>query len=57
MINSSFNDESSIPINNTDFKDALFMLASLYTQVEFLKTQLDEKDFLIRTLLIREGDV
>ena len=43
------------PINVEDnYKDAL--LASLYTQVEFLKSQLIEKDILIKTLLIKEHD-
>ena len=41
-------------INSENFKDAL--LASLYTQVEFLKSQLLEKDVLIRTLIINESN-
>ena len=43
------------PIDTNDFKDAL--LASLYSQVEFLKSQIEEKDLLIRSLLIKEADV
>ena len=43
------------PINTEQFRDAL--LASLYSQVEFLRSQLEEKDFLIRSLLIKESDV
>ena len=31
-------------------------MASLYTQVEYLKTQISEKDLLIRTLLINEQE-
>ena len=41
--------------NTNDYKDAL--LASLYSQVEFLKNELDDKDLLIRTLIIKESDV
>ena len=37
-----------------NFKDSL--LANLYATVEFLKNQIEEKDFLIRTLLITEGE-
>ena len=45
-----------IDINvNENYKDAL--LASLYSQIEFLRKELEEKNFLIRTLLIKEGDV
>ena len=45
-----------IDINvNENYKDAL--LASLYSQIEFLRNELEEKNFLIRTLLIKEGDV
>ena len=40
---------------NTDFKDAL--LASLYSQVEFLRGELEEKNLLIRTLIIKESEV
>ena len=36
------------------FKDSL--LTNLYKTVEFLKTQIEEKDFLIRTLLIKDGE-
>ena len=42
-------------INMENFKDAL--LASLYSQIEFLRNQIDEKDLLIRTLIINEKDV
>ena len=41
--------------NTNDYKDAL--LASLYSQVKFLKNELDEKNLLIRTLIIKESDV
>ena len=41
-----------IDINvNENYKDAL------YSQIEFLRNELEEKNFLIRTLLIKEGDV
>ena len=40
---------------NVDFKDAL--LASLYSQVEFLRKEIEEKNLFIRTLLMRENDV
>ena len=43
-------DDKTIDI--TDFKDAL--LASLYSQVE--RNQLEEKDLLIRTLIIQVGE-
>ena len=36
-----------------DFKDVLL---ALYSQVEFLRNQLDEKDLLIRTLIIRDEE-
>ena len=43
-------------LNTKDnFKDAL--LAALYSQVEFLRNELNEKNLLIRTLIIRESDV
>ena len=42
-------DSDEKPIDTNDFKDAL--LASLYGQVEFLKSKLEEKDLLIRTLI------
>ena len=32
-------------------------LASLYSQVEFLRTQIVEKDLLIRSLIIKESDI
>ena len=41
--------------NTNDYKDAL--LASLYSQVEFLKTELDEINLLMRPLIIKESDV
>ena len=41
--------------DTNDFKDAL--LASLYSQVEFLKGELEEKNLLIHTLIINEADV
>ena len=47
--------EKRKPINSNDFKDAL--LASLYSQVELLRDQLKEKDFLIRTLIITDGEM
>ena len=31
-------------------------MASLYSQVEFLRNQLEEKDLLIRTLIIKDGE-
>ena len=40
---------------NENFKDA--MLASLYAQVDFLKNELEEKNLLIRTLIIQESQV
>ena len=43
------------PIDIGNFKNAL--LSSLYSQVEFLRSQLEEKDILIRTLLLRDQDV
>ena len=45
--------EDDNPIDITDFKDAL--LASLYSQVELLRNQLEEKDLLIRTLIVQGG--
>ena len=38
--------------NNEHFKNAL--LASLYSQVEFLRKEFEEKDVIIRTLTIKE---
>ena len=38
-----------------NFKDAL--VASLYSQIEFLRNQIRVKDILIRTLIINEKDV
>ena len=46
---------TGLPINIENFKEAL--LCSLYSQVEFLKSQLEEKDLLIRTLIIRDKDI
>ena len=46
---------NSIPMDSPDFKDAL--LAILYSQVEFLKNQIEEKDLLIRALFIKENDI
>ena len=40
---------------NANFKDA--MLASLYAQVDILKNELEEKNPLIRTLIIQESQV
>ena len=40
---------------NENYKDAL--LASLYSQIEFLRKELEEKNFLKRPLIIREEDV
>ena len=56
-ITQSTNNEKNIglPIDDEHFKNAL--LASLYSQVEFLKSQLEEKDLLIRTLIIRDQDI
>ena len=43
------------PLNcNDDYKDAL--LASLYSQVEFLRNELVEQTFLIRTLTIKDAN-
>ena len=42
------------PIDSIDFKDSL--LASLYSQVEFLRNELLEKNLLIRALVIRCGE-
>ena len=52
------NDEIFISNETTsgnDFKMSL--LASLYSQVEFLLAEIEEKNLLIRTLLIKESDV
>ena len=38
-----------------NYKNAL--LASLYSQLDFLKKELDEKNLLVRTLIIKEADV
>ena len=46
--------ENTNPVDSTDFKDAL--LASLYSQVEFLRNELSEKNLLIRALVIRCGE-
>ncbi len=55
IVNAVKEDNDSKLIDTTDFKDAL--LASLYAQVEFLRNQIEEKDLLIRTLIINENDV
>ena len=47
-------DEGDKPFDTNNIKDAL--LASLYSQVEFLKSQLEEKDLLIRTLIIKDNE-
>lgn len=46
-----------VPTLNTqeNFKDAL--LASLYSQVEFLRSEIEEKNLLIHTLIIRDSDI
>ena len=52
------NDEIFISNETTsgnDFKMSL--LVSLYSQVEFLKAEIEEKKHLISTLLIKESDV
>ena len=46
-------DEGDKPFDTNNIKDAL--LASLYSQVEFLKSQLEKKD-LIRTLIIKDNE-
>ena len=46
-------DSDEKPIDTNDFKDAF--LASLYGQFEFLRSQLEEKYLLIRTLIIRDN--
>ena len=53
IISSNSEDEISTQ-NNIENLDAL--LASLFTQIEFLKDQIKEKDLVIRTLLIGEQD-
>ena len=45
--------EKTIDVN--DYKDSL--LASLYSQVEFLRNELNEKNLLIRTLIIRDREI
>ena len=42
-------------IDTENFKDVL--LAPLYSQVEFLRTQVVEKDLLIRSLMIKKSDI
>ena len=46
--------EKRVNIDQNDMKDSL--LASLYSQVEFLRSEIEEKNLFIRTLLIRESD-
>ena len=41
-------------VDTSNYKDSL--LASLYSQVEFLRHELEEKNILIRTLIIRDKD-
>ena len=52
--NNNIDVPDNVPISKDNYKDAL--LVSLYTQVEYLKTQISEKDLLIRTLLIKEQE-
>ena len=53
IISSNSEDENSTQ-NNVENVDAL--LASLFTQIKFLKDQIKEKDLVIRTLVITEQD-
>ena len=39
--------------NNENFKNAV--LASLYSQVDFLRKELEEKNLIIRTLIIKQS--
>ena len=57
MVNEEINIEMEPkPVNCMEnYKDAL--LASLYSQVDFLKNELQEKNLLIRTLIIKDADV
>ena len=41
--------------SNANYKDAI--LASLYSQVDFLKHELEERILLIRTLIIKQSEV
>ena len=55
----SLNESTDLPLisnlcTNESYKDAL--LASLYSQVEFLRNELNEKHLLIRSLIIRESE-
>ena len=43
------------PIDTSNYKDAL--MANLYTQIEFLKHQICEKDLIIRTLINKDVNV
>ena len=47
--------ERTSDINMDDYKDSL--LAALYSQVEFLRNELNEKNLLIRTLIIRDREI
>ena len=47
--------ERTSDMNINDYKDSL--LASLYSQVEFLRNELNEKKLLIRTLIIRDREL
>ena len=51
----NINVEPKLDFCMDNYKDAL--LASLYSQLDFLKNELDEKNLLIRTLIIKEADV
>ena len=50
------NTSSDIPIDNEIISCEDSLLANLYSTVEFLKKQIEEKDFLIRTLLLKDGE-
>ena len=47
--------QDSSHINTENYKDSL--LASLYSQVNFLRQEIEEKNLMIRTLLIRDHEV
>ena len=54
--NANINEETNIPITNDSsiiYKDAL--LNSLYSQIDFLKKELSERNMLIKCLLIKES--
>ena len=52
--NNNIDVPDNVPINRDNYKDVL--LASLYMQVEYLKTQISEKDLFIRSILIKEQE-